>query len=850
MRAPPPSPERAFWSLPAEALLTALGSTATGLSTAEAAARLARYGENSLARREKPEAIRLVWRQVESPLVLILVFGGLVSLVLGDWVDAALILVIVAGSALAGFLQEYRAATAVAALRQRLALETKALRDGAEVSLPAERLVPGDIVLLSAGNLVPADGLVLAARDFLVAEASLTGESFPVEKRPGVVAPEASASSRSNAVFMGASVRSGTATVLVAATGAGTAFGAIAARLREAPEETEFSRGVRAFGAMLLRVMVVMVLFVVAVNQALGRPFPDALLFAVALAVGLSPELLPALINVTLSAGARRLAHRGVLVRRLEAIENFGSMDVLCTDKTGTVTLGTITLADAHDPAGAPSAHVRRLAFLNAALETGIENPLDAALVAMGEAEGLSAAGIRKVDEIPYDFQRRRLAIVIEEPDDPQRHRMIVKGAFAEVLDVCDQVATAVGPAPFTEAERERLGAVFREHGRAGFRVLAVADRLFDARPGYGRDDEAGLVLQGLLLFLDPPKPDAAESLGALAARGIAVKIITGDNRHVAAHVARHVGLDAAALLTGEEIAAMNDEALWHAAPHADLFVEIDPQQKARIVRALQHAGHAVGYLGDGINDAAALHAADVGISVDGAVDVARESADIVLLSPDLDALREGVEEGRRIFANTLKFIAITTAANFGNMVSMAIAAPLLPFLPLLPKQILLNNFLSDLPLMAVSGDSVDPEHGERPQRWSIAEVQRFMLIFGLLSSVFDLLTFGALLWVAAADERTFQTAWFVLSLLTEIVAVLILRTRRPAWRSRPGRLLLWSSLAVAALAPVLPYLGGMSAVFGFVPLAWSLQLLIVAVLAAYVAANEGAKHFFWARRD
>jgi Mg2+-importing ATPase len=852
---PPPSNQQPsnlqpFWAQPADAVLASLGAGRDGLSSAEAALRLSRNGPNRVWGNGRETVARLLFRQVESPLVLILAFGALVSMVVGDWVDATLILVIVAGSALAGFLQEYRASGAVAALRRRLALRVRARRDGAEVTVGAETLVPGDIVLLSAGNLVPADGLVLEARDFLVSEAALTGESFPVEKQPGVVAAEAPAAARSNAVFMGSSVRSGTATVLVAATGARTAFGAIAARIGEAAEETEFARGVRAFGGMLLRVMVVMVLFVVAVNQALARPLPDGLMFAVALAVGLSPELLPAIVSITLSAGARALARHGVLVRRLEAIENFGSMDVLCTDKTGTVTEGRITLTDALDAAGAPSDAVRRLAFLNAALETGIENPLDAALVAMGEAAGLSSDGVRKIDEIPYDFQRRRLSIVIEEPDDPARHRMIVKGAFAEVLEACAAIATGDGDRPLTEADRAGLEALFRARGEAGYRVLAVAERVFDARPRYGREDECGLVFRGLLLFLDPPKEDAARSLGALAARGIAVKIITGDNRHVAAHVARAVGLDAKAMLTGAELDAMRDEALWHVAPRTDLFVEIDPQQKARIVRALQRAGHAVGFLGDGINDAPALHAADVGISVEGAVDVARESADIVLTGPDLDVLREGVEEGRRTFANTLKFIGITVASNFGNMVSMAIAAPLLPFLPLLPKQILLNNFMSDLPLMAVASDAVDPEHGERPQRWDVAEVRRFMLVFGLLSSVFDMVTFAVLLRLAGADERTFQTAWFVLSLLTEIAAILVLRTRRPVLASRPGRLLLAASLVVAALAPALPYLGRASAMFGFVPLAPVLMLVLLLIAWAYVVANEAAKRLFWRRRE
>ena len=841
---PAPPPTELCWSRDAEAALAALASTRDGLPAAEASARLARHGPNRIAAEAATPLLRLVLRQVESPLVLILVFGAALSAVLAEWVDAAIILTVVAGSALAGFWQEARA---VEALRQRLALRCRALRDGKPAEIPAEALVPGDVVLLAAGNLVPADGLVLEARDFLVSEAVLTGESLPVEKQPGIVPPDAPPAARSNAVFAGSSVRSGTARVLVTATGQATAFGALAARLAETQPEADFARGVRGFGAMLLRVMVVMVLFVVAVNQALGRPFPDALLFAVALAVGMSPELLPAVVSVTLSAGARALARRGVLVRRLPAIEDLGGMQVLCTDKTGTLTEGRGEVAAVLAPDGAASEEARRLAYLNAALETGIENPLDAALLAMGEAAALSTEGVRKVDEIPYDFQRRRLTIVVEEASDPGVHRIIVKGAFAEVLSASAFVAADGGAEPLDAAWRAALAERFRRAGEDGYRVLALAERLVPGKPRYTAADEAGLAFAGFLLFRDPPKADAA-AIAALSARGIAVKMVTGDNRHVAQHVARAVGLDARAMLTGAEIALMRDEALWHAAPRTDLFVEIDPQQKQRIVIALQRAGLCVDYLGDGINDAPALHAADVGVSVEGAVDVARQSADIVLLGPDLDVLREGVEEGRRTFASTLKYIRITVSANFGNMVSMAIAAPLLPFLPLLPKQILLNNFLSDLPMMSVAADRVDEEHGERPQRWDVAEVWRFMLVFGLLSSLFDLLAFGLLLFVIPAGEAGFQTGWFLLSLWTEIAVVLVLRTARPAWRSRPAALLIASSAAVALAAVAIPYLGGLSALFGFVPLGLGEMLAIVALVLAYVAANEAAKRWFWRR--
>lgn len=839
--------DASYWSRGAADLATEIGSGPGGLTSERAAAQLEAAGPNSVEDAPRLSALRLLLRQFESPLALILAFAASISLMLQQWVDAGIILAIVLGSSLLSFFQEYRASSAVAELKRRLTLTARVLRNGTERAVPVKEIVPGDVILLSAGNLIPADGLVLEAQDFLVTEASMTGESFPVEKRPGVVAATAALSERTNSVFLGASVRSGTAKVLVVRTGRRTEFGAIAERLRARPEETDFARGVRQFGYLLIRVMIVIVLFVLTVNVALDRPVVESLLFAAALAVGLSPELLPAIISVTLSAGARTMARRGVIVRRLDAIENLGSMTVLCTDKTGTLTEGTIVLHDALDARGAWSEEVLRLAFLNAAFETGIANPLDAALVAAGAEAGLPTDGYAKVDEIPYDFVRRRLTIVVAAVG-ADRREMITKGAFAEVLAACGFVRDRDRDLPLKDAARARLQATFEERGSDGFRVLAVATRSLSPKPDYDRDDEADMTFQGFLVFQDPPKADAAQAIGDLARLGVGIKVISGDNRFVTAHVARSVGLDPKALLTGVEIAAMRDEALWHAAPRTDLFVEIDPQQKERIVRALQRTGHSVGYLGDGINDAPALHAADVGISVAEAVDVARDSADIILTSRDLGVLRKGVEGGRRTFANTLKYISITTSANFGNMISMALATPLLPFLPLAAKQILLNNFLSDLPSIAISSDDVDPERVAAPQRWNVKDIRRFMVVFGLVSSVFDLLTFGVLLYIFDAGEALFQTSWFMISLLTELAVVLVLRTRRSALQSRPSRLLLWSTLAVAAATFAIPFLGEASTLFGFVPLSVTQMAAVVLIVAGYIVTTEVAKTWYFRR--
>ena len=832
-----------FWSQSADDLLRALDSSSSGMDPAAAQQRLRSVGPNLIGRQRGTGMLALLAKQFASPLVLILLFGALVSFWLHDASDGIIILVIVCGSALLSFWQEARASKAVEALRSRLALTSRVLRGGVETSIPAAQLVPGDIILLSAGNLVPADGLILECTDFLVTEAALTGESLPVEKRPGVSAATAPIAACKNAVFTGSSVRSGTGRVLVAQTGANTEYGAIAKRLQQAESPTDFERGVRHFGAMLLRVMFVIVTFVLAINQLLGRPFVESMLFAVALAVGLSPELLPAIVTVTLSAGARHLARGGVIVRRLEALENFGSMTVLCTDKTGTITTGEVALADAVDPSGESSPTVKRLAFLNAALETGIANPLDAALVVSGNAAKLETVGVTKLDEIPYDFQRRRLTIVI---DDGKERLLVTKGAFAEVLAICSSVVGKDGTTELTPKTRSQLEHYFSAKGQEGFRVLALATNEVEPKDDYTLADEEGLVFAGFLLFLDPPKDTAAQALRELREAGISTKVISGDNRHITAHVARIVGLDARAMITGQQLSKMSDEALWHRAPRTDLFVEIEPQQKERIVRALQKTGNAVGYMGDGINDAPALHAADIGISVDGAVDVARESADIVLLKPDLGILRQGIEDGRRTFANTMKYISIAISSNFGNMVSMALATPLLPFLPLLPKQILLNNFLADLPELAISTDRVDPELQLTPQRWDVRYVRRFMIVFGLGSSLFDFITFGTLLLLFHAGEKLFHTGWFIESLLTQMVVVMVLRTRRFAWQSRPSNLLVAAMLCVLVVALALPFVAPLARAFELGPLSLAQMASLLAIVVAYLLATEGLKHWFY----
>jgi Mg2+-importing ATPase len=828
-----------YWSQPPDSLLVALGSTADGLSTAEAQGRLQRFGRNVLEARERETSLKLFLGQFKSPIVLILLFATGVSAVTGEWVDAVIILAIVLGSALLSLSQEYSANTAAEKLRAQVTIKTTVLRDGQPQSLPAGEVVPGDVILLSAGSLVPADGVLLKARDFYVNQAALTGETFPVQKSPAWVVAQASLAERTNCVFMGTNVRSGSARALIVQTGTATAFGQIAQQLTLRPPETEFERGIRRFGYLLTEMMMLLVLIVFAVNVFFHKPVLDSLLFSIALAVGLTPQLLPAIISINLSKGSQTMAAHGVIVRQLESIENFGSMDVLCTDKTGTLTEGVVQLDGALDVAGQPSDEVFRYAYLNARLQTGLFNPLDEAILARAQPD---VTGVTKVDEVPYDFVRKRLSVVVQERG---RRLLVAKGALDNVLAVCTQAQQGETVVQLDDDHRARIRQRFEEWSEQGFRVLGLATKGISPQPSYTRDDEREMVFQGFLLFFDPPKSGVQETIADLANLGVGLKIITGDNRLVALHTAEAVGLAVTGMLTGAELNDLRDEALWQVVERTTLFVEVDPNQKERIILALQKRGHVVGYMGDGINDAPALHAADVGISVDRAVDVAKEAADFVLLEHDLAMLHDGIVLGRTTFANTLKYVFITTSANFGNMFSMAGASLFLPYLPMLPMQILLTNFLTDFPAMTIAGDSVDREMIERPRRWDIGFIRRFMFTFGAISSLFDYLTFGTLLLVVRATTDQFRTGWFLESVLTELLILLVIRTRRPLFKSRPGRYLLMATLIVAGATIALPYLP-LNRLLGLTPLSLPVLGVLTGITVLYITASEVAKRSFY----
>lgn len=844
----PPAMEAAsaYWSVPVDTLLASLDTSANGLSSEAAKVRLDDVGANTIRQGHGVSAFAAFARQFRSPLVLILIFAATVSGIVGEGSEAAIIGVIVLASCFLSFTQEYGASQAMQALTARIARKALVLRDGRETLLPVEEIVPGDIVRLSAGNLVPADGILLETRDLNVSEAALTGETFPVVKTADTCAPEALIGQRTNVAFTGTSVRSGTATMAVVKTGGTTEFATIAATIAHVAPETDFARGIRRFGYLMTEIMLVIVILVFFANLLLHRPAVDSLLFSLALAVGLTPELLPAIISVTLARGARAMAANGVIVRRLDAIENLGSMDLLCTDKTGTLTEGVIHLDACLAISGVEAPQVRLWALLNATLQVGMANPLDEAIAA-GKRPEDDFAAYAKVDEIPYDFIRKRLTVVVRCAGEPE-DLMICKGAVQAVVAACTHVLGDDGaPVPMDAQQAAAIDARVQAWSGQGYRVLGLAVRRSKPQDAYGRQDEAGLAFAGFLLFLDPPKAGMAQTLKAMTARGIRVKVITGDNRYVAAHLAETIGLPHRRILTGTEVSQLTKEALVRRVTQNDIFAEIDPNQKERIIAALRRHGHVVGYLGDGINDAPALHEADVGISVDGAVDVAREAADMILLERDLGVLLRGVDDGRKTFANTMKYISITTSANFGNMISMAFASLALPFLPLLAPQILLNNFLSDVPSLAIATDNVDTDQVRTPRRWDIAFVRRFMVTFGLVSSLFDALTFGFLLLVAGATAQVFQTGWFVESLITELAIVLVVRTRTTFWRSRPSALLSWLTLAVAVFAVAIPYLPGADW-FGFVGLPLPVVCGLMAITLAYLAASETVKHWFFAR--
>jgi Mg2+-importing ATPase len=828
-----------FWSVPAAELLDRLKTSAAGLTTAEARQRLALYGPNLLKSKRKTDSLTLLLAQFKSPIIIILLGAAILSYFLADKPDAIIICLIVVISSLLGFWQERGAANALAKLLAVVQIKAAVLRDGARVEIPVEDIVPGDIVILAAGDVIPGDCLLLASNELFVDEATLTGETYPAEKSVTVLPADTPLNQRINTLFMGTHVVSGSAQALVLATGTQTEFGKVSERLVLRPPMNEFERGVRRFGFLLMEVTFVMVTVIFVGNILLKRPILDSFLFALALAVGLTPQLLPAIISVNLATGAKRMAEAKVIVRKLASIENFGSMNVLCSDKTGTITEGTVHLQAIVGVDGRESIKVARYAYLNARFESGFTNPIDLAIRAQVACD---ITGCEKLDEVPYDFIRKRLSVLVGFEG---RRVMITKGAVPNVLSVCTAAETGDGATVNLKDIEAQVHDLVKAASEQGRRTLAVAYRDMGAVTDINKDHETGMTLLGFLVVHDPPKPGIQETISRLADLGVSLKVITGDNHLIAGTIARQVGLGNSVVLTGQEMRRMSPEALMRRAQEVDIFAEVEPNQKERIILALKKAGNVVGYMGDGINDASALHAADVGISVDSAVDVAKEAADIVLLEHDLNVLEQGVQEGRKTFANTLKYVFMATSANFGNMFSMAGASLLLPFLPLLPTQILLTNLLTDFPEMTIATDRVDRELVEQPHRWDIAFIRRFMVFFGVLSSVFDYLTFGALIYLLRATPELFRTGWFQESVISAVMIVLVIRTRRPFIRSRPGKYLFIMSLVIIGVTLIFPA-SPLRGIFQFQALPLSFYLVLSVILLLYILAAEILKRIFY----
>ena len=821
-------------------------SDLTGLTGAEAARRLKQHGPNRLQPATQRAVLLQFLAHFRNPLVLILLVASGISALTGDVTGALIIGAIVLMSVTLDFVQAYRAGRAAEQLALKVAVTATVLRDGQPCERPVSELVPGDVVRLSAGDLVPADARVLTANDFFVNQAQLTGEPYPVEKR---VCPDTAnatpdwALEDDDAVFMGSSVVSGSAHVRLGRTGSATALGQIAVSLTDPAPPTAFEIGTRRFGLLIMRLTVLLVLFTLLVNIAFHRSLLESFLFAVALAVGLTPELLPMVVSVTLTRGALRMAALKVIVKRPSAIQDMGAMDVLCTDKTGTLTEARIRLERHVDATGQDNPQVLALAYLNSYFESGLKSPLDDAILAH---EDIDVSAWAKIDEVPFDFERRRVSVLVQRA---QARRLVVKGAPEDVLRLCTQYQDAAGnTAALDEVAQARINALFDSLGEEGFRVLGIAwrDVALD-HPHAVVSDESELVFAGFAAFLDPPKASAGDALRAMAASGVAVKIVTGDNERVTRHVCTQLGVAIEGVLTGSEVALLHDDALRARVEGVNLFCRVNPAQKNRIILALKARGHVVGYLGDGINDAPSLHTADVGISVEGAVDVAKQAAAMILLERDLMVLHKGILEGRRTFGNVMKYIMMATSSNFGNMFSMAAATLFLPFLPMLPMQILLNNLLYDVSEVTLPLDNVDAEDLAQPKRWDMGFIRNFMLTIGPISSLFDMLTFYLLIQLFNAHETLFRTGWFVESVASQVLVIFVIRTRRNPLRSHPNRWLVLTSLGVVLTAMGLPFTP-LAHYLGFTPLPLAFFGLLAGLLVAYLLMVEGGKQWFYRR--
>lgn len=820
-----------YWQEEEKELLHELHTSSKGLSDAEAQKRLRKYGKNVFAHHVRKSAIVEFLLKFKNPLVIILLCASLISAFLGEVSNFIIITIIIVMSVLIDSIQERHAGNAVEALQRKVSVTATVMRSRSKKEVPLADVVIGDVVLLSAGDIIPADARIIESQELLVDQSALTGESYPQEKQPGVVLkPHAEYAELTNTVFMGTNVQSGSGMAVVTRTGASTELGKIADDIQIQRPETDFEKGIKSFGYLLMKVSLVLTLFVFFVNALLRHTVLDSFLFALALAVGLTPELLPIVVTINFARGALRMSEKRVIVKYLPAIQSFGSMNVCCMDKTGTLTENKIKLERYEDASGKESTHTLLLGYVNALFQAGLKSPLEEAVLKHGE---VSAHGYKKIQEIPFDFFRRRLSVIASQGEE---RVLITKGAPEQVISVCSM----------THAKKMAALDRYRALSKEGFRVLAVATRSVSQKAGYSAEDEDHMVYEGLMAFYDPPKRSAKKALADLAHQGVEIKIVTGDSDVVTKHVCDELALPVKGVVLGSAIDHLTDHALSIMIEKTTIFARVNPTQKQRIISLLKRRGNVVGYIGDGVNDAPSLRAADIGISVNNAVDIAKESADVILLKKDLRVLLDGVREGRKTFGNIMKYIMMGTSSNFGNMVSMASASLFLPFLPMLPVQILLNNLLYDFSELAVPSDEVDDEYMKSPKKWDTTFIKRFMLVFGPISSLFDFATFGLLIFIFHAGAQLFQTGWFVESLVTQSLIIFSIRTRKvPFFRSKAGKLISIASFGVAIFALLLPY-APFASVFSFTPLPPLFIVLLVLLVCAYIAIVESAKFMLY----
>jgi Mg2+-importing ATPase len=825
-----------FWSQDPKEVLKLLDSSLEGFSSSQAKKRYLSTLSKKKRQSSFQKDLRLLIRQFQSPLVMLLLGAVILSAFIGERSDVFIILVILILAGLMSFFQERNAGRVVEKLQSLMALKSTVLREGANVDIPNEQVVPGDILILNAGDMIPADCLLLESNELHVNEASLTGESFPLRKEAGKVPANSVLAARNNSLWEGTHVVSGTAKAVVVWAGTDTQFGKIVQGAGRVVE-TSFEKGIREFGYFLMKITLVLSVFILIVNLLVEKSILDSALFALALAVGMAPELLPAITTIAMSSGAKRLMEKQVIVKKLSAIQSLGEVNLLCTDKTGTITEGLIRVDRIVNGSDHSDDFVRNLAYWNAFFQTGYTNPVDEALVSL---QPPSSPKPEKFGEIPYDFIRKRLSIAIALEGEKM---LITKGAYTQISEICTGIKTEDGKVEDIKLWKRRLDQTFESFGKNGLRAIAICFKhLNDGQ--INREDEKDMIFAGFVLLQDPIKEGIIEAIQELKDLKVALKIISGDNKNVAKSIGRQIGIASPKVLTGRELAHISPEALLQKVKEVDIFAEIEPQQKERIIRALK-SQHTVAYMGDGINDVSAINAADTGISVDNAVDVTKEAADIVLIEKDLSVLAYGIREGRKTFANTLKYIYISTGCTFGNMFSVAFVSMVLPFLPMLPKQILLTNVISDVPYLSITSDNVDDSQIQTPGKWDISVIRKYMVIFGIHSSFFDGLTFLVLWFVLKADQATFHTGWFIESIMSELLILFIIRTHKKFYQSRPGKYLLIFALLSFAFTLALPYLP-MASSLGLVPLDSLTLGLMLSIVALYILTGDFLKVWFF----